>query len=104
MAKAKSKAVVMAADGAGAMKRLEDRRFEAGPWPISFDLPEQQADNWFQYLAAECNRRGWNSCAISQIEAKENSGSLTITASEPLQELALVWERKRSGPMKVRSR
>jgi hypothetical protein len=32
MAKAKSKATIMAAYGAGGMTKVEDRRFETGEW------------------------------------------------------------------------
>jgi hypothetical protein len=34
MAKAKSKAVIMVADGAGGMAQVQDYRFEQGQWPI----------------------------------------------------------------------
>ena len=36
MAKAKSKAKFLVADGAGGMVPVQDRRFEQGNWPISF--------------------------------------------------------------------
>jgi hypothetical protein len=44
MAKAKSKAIIMAADGAGGMAQIQDKRFEAGDWPSRFDVPNEQAD------------------------------------------------------------
>ena len=78
MGKAKPKAVVMVADGAGGMVQVQDRRFVAAGWPINFEVPTEQADNWLTYLTAECGNRGWSSGGISQMEAKENSGGLTF--------------------------
>jgi hypothetical protein len=106
MAKAKSKAVIMGAYGAGGMAQVQDRRFEEGDWPIRFEVPKEQADTWLQYLSAECMRRGWGCMSFGQHEAKENSGSITVNtggAGEQPQ-LAVVWERKRSGPINVRAR
>lgn len=105
MPKAKSKAIIMVADGNGGMTRVDDRRFEKDDWPIRFDVPKEEADTWLQYLSAECGRRGWSSGGIGQLEAKENSGSLSINTGTPGQaQLALIWERKRGGPIKVRAR
>lgn len=104
MGKAKSKAVVMVADGAGGMVQVQDRRFMAADWPISFDVPAEQADNWLTYLSAEGENRGWSSGGISQIEAKENSGSITFNDRSGQPRIEVVWERKRGGPIKVRAR
>jgi hypothetical protein len=105
MAKAKSKAIIMAADGAGGMAQVQDRRFEKDDWPTRFEVPKDQADTWLQYLSAECGRRGWSSGGITQLAAEENSGSLTINTGGPGQpQLAVVWERKRGGSLKVRAR
>jgi len=105
MAKAKSKATIMAADGAGGMAQVQDRRFEGGDWPIRFDVPKEQADTWLQYFSAECGRRGWSCTSIGQLEAKENSGSITVrTGGDGQLQLAVVWERKLGGPIKVRAR
>ena len=105
MAKAKPKAKIMVADGAGGMVQVQDRRFEAGDWPIRFDVPKEQADTWLRYFNAECERRGWSSSSIGQLEARENSGSITVnTGGAGKPQLAVVWERKRGGPIKVRAR
>jgi hypothetical protein len=105
MARAKSKAIIMTADGAGGMAQVQDRRFEQGDWPIRFEVPVEQADTWLQYISAECQKRGWSTCGIAQLEAKENSGSITVNTSGTGQpQLAVVWERKRGGPIKVRAR
>jgi hypothetical protein len=105
MAKAKPKATIMVADGAGGMAKVQDRRFEAGDWPIRFDVPGEQADSWLKYFYAECEKRGWSSSGIGQFEARENSSSITVNAggADDLQ-LAVVWERKRGGPLHVRAR
>jgi hypothetical protein len=65
------------------MAQVQDRRFEAGDWPICFDVPNEQADTWLQYLSAECGRRGWNCTSFGQLEAKENSGSITVNGGGP---------------------
>lgn len=101
--KSKPKAMMMVADGAGGMMQVKDRRFESGDWPIHFDVPKEEADTWLQYLSAECRKRKWNCSSIAQLDAKENSGSVTVNARAAGQ-LAIVWERKRGGPMKVRAR
>lgn len=93
----------MVADGTGGMTQIEDRRFEAGDWPIHFDVPKEEADNWLQYLAAECRKRGWSCSGLSQIDAKENSGTVTVNGGAAGQ-LAVVWERKRGGPIKIKAR
>jgi hypothetical protein len=61
MAKTKSKAILIVADGAGGMMEVKDRRFENGDWPINFEIPveQEQADRWPRYLSAGCHRRGW---------------------------------------------
>lgn len=105
MAKAKSKAIIMTADGTGGMVPIRDRRFEGGDWPIAFDVPKEQADTWLQYFSAECGRRGWNCASLGQLEARQNSGSISVNTDVSGQSpLAVVWERKRSGPIKVRAR
>jgi hypothetical protein len=103
--KAKSKATIMVAGADGGMAQLHDRRFVAKDWPIQFDVPKEHADTWLEYLTAECTKRGWSSGSIGQLEARENSGTVTInpaTSAQPSMEL--VWERKRGGPLKVRAR
>jgi hypothetical protein len=107
MAKAKSKAIIMVADGTGGMTLVEDRRFEKDDWPMvfGFEVPREDADTWLQYLSAECGKRGWSCSGIAQTEAKENSGSLSINTGAPGQaQLGVIWERKRGGPIKVRAR
>jgi hypothetical protein len=103
MAKRKSRAVVMVADEAGGMVKVEDRRFKAADWPVCFDVPKGQADRWFHYFDAECGSRGWSSSEMGQLERHENSGSITITAGANGPQLAVVWERKHLGALRVRA-
>jgi hypothetical protein len=105
MVKRKSRATIMVADGAGGMKRAEDRRFEGGEWPISFEIPpeHEQAARWTRYLRAECERRGWSLSSLGQLERAENSGTITVTGNGK-SHLEIVWEHKREDALKVRAR
>ena len=105
MAKSKSKTTIMAADGAGGMMKVPDRRFESGDWPIRFEIPVEgeQADRWTRYLSAECHRRGWSSAGQGQLERAENSGTIVLTSSG-IPQLEMVWERKRDRGLKVKAR
>jgi hypothetical protein len=94
----------MVTDGAGGLIPVADRRFEAGKWPIQFDVPKEYADTWLQYLSAECDRRGWSRSGIGQLERRENSGSLTIRTGLADLQVEVVWERKKGGPLRIRSR
>jgi hypothetical protein len=105
MPKAKAKATVMTADGSGGLAKVQDRRFEQGDWPIRFEVPNEQAGTWLRYFNAECERRGWNNSSFGQMEARENSGSVTVnTGGADKPSLAVVWERKRDRPMHLRAR
>ena len=87
------------------MMNVEDRRFEKGDWPIGFEVPtkQQQADRWLRYLHAGCHRRGWSVAGLGQLERVENSGTIIVAApGKPLLDIA--WERRRTGPIKVRAR
>ena len=105
MAKSKPKATVLIGDGAEGTAKVTDRRFEKGEWPIQFTVHKEQADTWLRYFYAECQRRGWSSSSLSQMEARENSGSITVnTGGAGSAQLDVVWERRRQGPISVRSR
>ena len=82
MAKAKSKAQIMVADGTGGMVPVQDRRFEQGDWPIVFEIPKEKADSWLTCLYAECARRGWSSGGMGQIETLGVSFSVVVSADE----------------------
>jgi hypothetical protein len=95
----------MIADGTGGMVPVQDRRFEQGDWPIAFEIPKEKADAWLPYLYAECAKRGWSSGGMGQIEAKENSGNVTVnTGASGQAQIAVIWERQRNGPLKVRAK
>src|SRR5262249_9770000 len=78
----------------------EDRRFDRGDWPITFEVPvtNEQADRWSRYLSWSCNRRGWSPSKFGQLERAENSGTISIIANGKPQ-LEIVWERRRQGPL-----
>ncbi len=106
MRRIKSKAVMMASDGAGGLTQIHDRRFDKADWPIRLVMEEQgQADTWFKYLSSECTARGWSSSVMAQLDAKENSGSCTVSnAAGGDSQLIMVWERERDGPLSIRAR
>lgn len=104
MAKRKSKAVVMVADGVGGLAKVEDRRFEPADWATSFDVTKEQAATWFLYFDAECNGRGWSRSEMGQHDLRESSGSITISTGAEAPQLTVIWERKRGGALKVRAR
>src|SRR5262245_46853565 len=88
----------MVASGSGGMMQVQDRRFQPrGDWPVRFEVAPEFADTWLRYFYAECARRGWSRGGMGQLEAKENSGSITVNTGTGSQ-LALVWERRRGGP------
>ena len=101
--KAKLRSRITVADGADGMIQVEDRRFERREWPISFEVPVGQAENWFHYLLAECERRGWSSVGMSQLDPRENSGSQMLLAAGA-ERLSITWDRIRGGILKVRAR
>jgi hypothetical protein len=104
MVKKKIRSIVSAADGAGRMIEVPDRRFEGGDWPIQFELVDEKADTWLLYFSAECQRRGWQCPSIVQLDGKENSASITVNTGAGEPQLSVVWERKRNGPLRVKAR
>src|SRR5260370_38261072 len=75
MVKAKSKATVMAADGAGGMVKVEDRRVET-ELPIRFKAPNGgQADTWPSYLNDESHRGDWSASSPAALEPPQTSGT-----------------------------
>jgi hypothetical protein len=82
MSKRKPSALIKVADGAGGMRPIEDLRFESGEWPIELIVPAKDAETWMANLTAEIEDRGWTSSGLSQLDAAENSGTLSVhTAS-----------------------
>src|SRR4051812_11224949 len=97
MAKRKSAARLHVADGAGAMREVTDLRFDANDWPIKLVVPANNAEAWMAHVNAESQERGWNLSSFSQLNATENSGTLSVhTAVGPTPAtLDIVWERPR---------
>ncbi len=106
MAKQKSSAQIFVGDGTGGMVPLEDHRLEAAAWCVEQEVPKDQADSWMEYLRDECHRRGWGLNSFGQLDAVENSGSATVHTGTPGQspEIVIVWERTRTGPLKLQVR
>jgi hypothetical protein len=106
MPKQKSSAQFHVADGAGGMRQVADLRFEAGEWPIELVVPANDAESWMAHLDAEAEERGWYSSSLSQLEATENSGTLSVhTANGPSPAtLDIVWERPRGKELRLRAR
>ena len=106
MSKAKAKATIMVADGSGGLVQVVDHRFDPPRnWPIRFEVPKADAETWLRYFYAECHRREWSSGGIGQIDASENSGSISVNAGNPGKpQLNVVWERRRHGSMQIGAR
>src|SRR4051812_11169148 len=102
----KSSAQVSVPDGAGGMTPVRDLRFEAGDWPIAFDIAAEAADAWTACLASESSARNWNFSAFSESEIQQNSGTITVMmGADPKSPKAeIVWSRSRTGPLVVRAR
>jgi hypothetical protein len=106
MPKQKSSAQIHVADGAGGMRQVADLRFEAGEWPIEFVVPANDVESWMAHLNAEAEERGWNFSSFSQLDATENSGTLSVhPANGPSPAtLDIVWERPRGKELRLRAR
>ena len=106
MPKQKSSAQIHVADGAGGMRQVADLRFEAGEWPIELVVPASDAESWMAHFDAEAEERDWCSSSFSQLEATENSGTLSVhTANGPSPAaLDIVWERPRGKELRLRAR
>ena len=106
MPKQKPSAQILVADGVGGMRQVVDLRFEAGAWPIEIVVPAKDAETWMAHLNAETEERGWNSSSFSQLDATENSGTLSVhTANGPSPgSLEIVWERPRGKELRLRVR
>ena len=68
MAKTKPATKVHVSDGHGGLVPLDDERFSEGLWPITFEIPDKEADEWVAYMEAECSLRGWGWGGLGQIE------------------------------------
>src|SRR5215213_5962799 len=106
MPKKKSNAQIHVADGTGGMRPVADLRFEGGEWPIELVVPANEAESWMAHLDAEAEERGWHPSSISQHEATESSGKLSVhMANGPsAATVDIIWERLRSKELKIRAR
>ncbi len=106
MPKKKSSAQIHVADGAGGMRQVADLRFEADVWPIELVVPTKDAETWMAHLSAETEERDWNSSSFSQLDAAENSGTLSVHTAKGLSpaRIDIVWERPRGKELRLRAR
>src|SRR5262245_6260989 len=98
MVNRKPRSTIMVADGFGGLARVVDCRLQkVDDWTICFEVPtdREQTDTWPRYLSAECERRGWSSSGLAQIERTGNSGNIIVNTGAGKPQLAIVWERKR---------
>lgn len=106
MAKTRMGTMVLVADGKAGLVEQVDRRFEEHDWPIRFDMPLDDADEWMTQFKYACSERGWSCSGLGQIERAENSGTMYVRESEggkpPL--VTLVWQRPRTGPLQIKIR
>jgi hypothetical protein len=88
------------------MRQVADLRFEGGAWPIELVVPTEDAETWMAHLNAETEERGWTSSAFSQLDAAENSGTLSVhtTTGPAPPTLDIVWERPRGKELRLRAR
>ena len=97
---------ILTADGAGGMRAVSDHRFDAGAWPVEFIVPGHEATQWMAHLHAECETRGWQSGGLSQVDAAESSGSLSLHsapgAAPPT--IEITWDKARDKALRVRAR
>lgn len=97
---------ILTADGAGGMRAVSDHRFDAGAWPVEFIVPGHEATQWMAHLHAECETRGWQSGGMSQVDAAESSGSLSLHsapgAAPPT--IEITWDKARDKALRVRAR
>ena len=106
MPKEKSSAENRVADGAGGMRTVADLRFEDGDWPIELVVPAKDAATWMLHLDAEVEERQWTSSSFSQLDALENSGTLTVNAAngQSPPSIEFVWDKSREGNLRLKAR
>jgi hypothetical protein len=86
------------------MSKIQNSHFKTIAWPIRFEVPGEQADDWLRYLDAECQRRGWVASSTSRQVPQENRGNITVSVGGAnTQRLSVVWERRRRKQMRVRA-
>jgi len=106
MPKEKSSAEIRVADGAGGMRTVEDLRFEDGDWPIELVVSAKDAATWMLHLDAEVEERQWSASSFSQLNALENSGTLTVNAAsgQSPPSIQFVWDKSRDGDLRLKAR
>jgi hypothetical protein len=97
---------IRVADGAGGLREVADHRFEPGDWPITVRILANEAEAWIAHLDAAAEVHDWSSSSLGQLQAEENSGSITLHLAKgqagPTIEIA--WQRNRKGALEARIR
>jgi len=106
MAKERAGARISVADGAGGLREVEDHRFDDTHWPVELRVEADDAQAWIAHVTAEAEARGWSSASYGQLEAAQNSGSLTLhlTPGSAGPTIDVAWEKKREAHLDVRVR
>src|SRR6266540_2552688 len=99
-------AEIRVADGAGDMRTVADLRLEGGDWPIELVASAQHAATWMLHLDAEVEERQWSASSLSQLDALENSGTLTVNAANgpAPPSIQFVWDKSRAGDLRLKAR
>lgn len=65
------------------------------PRRLAHLLPVGQAEDWFCHMEFECERRDCSSGGISQLEPRDNSGSLKLRGGDA-DKISISWDRARA--------
>lgn len=106
MANKNSGAQLRVADGTGGLRGVEDHRFDETPWPIELRVEAEDAQAWMAHVTAEAETRGWSSASLGQLDAAQNSGSLTLhlTPGPAGPTIDVAWEKRRDAHLEARLR
>lgn len=107
MPKKRSSVQIFVADGVGGMRQVEDHRFDESQWTTSVRVPPEEASAWMAQLGTETEERGLNMSTFGQLEADENSGTISFspaTATGSDERIEIAWEKRRGGTLELRPR
>lgn len=106
MSKRPSTTQMFVADGLGGMRQVVDLRTQDTNWPIQLTVNASDAENWMAQLNAEIEHRNWTSSSFTQLDAEENSGSLSIQTAigQTPPTLSITWERQRKQKLRINAR
>lgn len=99
-------ATLRVTDGAGGLRNVHDHRFDEHAWTYRCEVPAGQAEDWMAHLGAVESDRGWSGSGLTQLEAAETSGSITVHLSAGAESptLEIAWTKCRGGDLQVAAR